>query len=424
MSSIRRCRQGTSRRAWLVVSVFVGLGVGFGPSVGASGFGCNVSDTATHQSFVSLQAAVDSAASGDTLKVRGTCTGATTIAKSLSIVGAPNPNWGPPTLDGAGEGPVISDDGRALSLESLTITGGNGERGGGVDYENPSGSLRLLAMTVSGNTASGLGGGIYSSAATTFAGPDAGRNSRTVVSGNTAASGGGLYVDSGSGHTLVLHGVRITGNTATGGEGGGVAVGSGVHLRTRAFTLSENAASSGGGGFALTGVSALIEGVIANNSASSGGGILSVGSQLTFCIYCGVREGVPVEISGNAVTGDGGGILDEAGSTITTLYPVDIHGNTAQGNGAGIANEASKITLSRSSTVRTNTANGNGGGIYNDPSGTVALTGSTAVTANTAALGGGIYNLGTLTGLRERNGQPRVYGNTPDDVYPPPAKPS
>jgi hypothetical protein len=54
-----------------------------------------------------LAAAVDLATAGDTLHVRGTCKGLTTIDKRITIVGKPSDTLGPPTLDGNGADRVV-----------------------------------------------------------------------------------------------------------------------------------------------------------------------------------------------------------------------------------------------------------------------------------------------------------------------------
>src|SRR4051812_6070755 len=60
---------------------------------------CLVANTAGGGGFRTLQAAVDAASAGDTLKVKGTCVGTTTISKNLSVSGQTNRAFGAPTFD-------------------------------------------------------------------------------------------------------------------------------------------------------------------------------------------------------------------------------------------------------------------------------------------------------------------------------------
>ena len=71
---------------------------------------CLVSNQRTGVGTRSLQAAVDASSPGDTLIVKGTCVGGTTIPKSLTIRGQSNPAFGPATLDGGGTQRVLFVD--------------------------------------------------------------------------------------------------------------------------------------------------------------------------------------------------------------------------------------------------------------------------------------------------------------------------
>ena len=72
-----------------------------------------------------LQAAQDAAAAGDTLKVKGTCHGPTTLSKDLTVVGQSNPGFGTATLDGDRAGSVVTiGPGVSAAISDLTITGG------------------------------------------------------------------------------------------------------------------------------------------------------------------------------------------------------------------------------------------------------------------------------------------------------------
>jgi hypothetical protein len=100
----------------------------------------------------------------------------------------------------------------AMTLVGCTVSQVAGKYGGGVtNYIG--GTAVIMACTITKNTADNQGGGI-----STY-GPLKLINS-TVV-GNTAASAGGIYVDSETGSTTVTN-CTVTGNRETGAGGGGI----------------------------------------------------------------------------------------------------------------------------------------------------------------------------------------------------------
>src|SRR5207302_795284 len=116
-----------------------------------------------------LQAAIDSAPAGATIRVTGTCIGNFVIAKDLSLVGA----GAGATLDGNDTGRVVYiPDGTSATttivLEKLTFTNGTinppcgcGPYGPGI--YNGGANLTVKGSTVTNNTGQiNQGGGIYS----------------------------------------------------------------------------------------------------------------------------------------------------------------------------------------------------------------------------------------------------------------------
>src|SRR4051794_33902296 len=73
------------------------------PAASAAGRTCLVVDTNTNTSSTSLQDAVNAAAAGDKLFVKGTCTGGTSIDKDLTVTGQSNGGTKTATLDGGGQ---------------------------------------------------------------------------------------------------------------------------------------------------------------------------------------------------------------------------------------------------------------------------------------------------------------------------------
>jgi predicted outer membrane repeat protein len=193
-----------------------------------------------------LQAAQDDASAGDTLKVKGTCYGPTTLGKDLTIHGQSNPGFGTATLDGDQVGSVVTiGEGVSVAIDNLTITNGNAaENGGGI--LNEGGSVTLSDSTVSGNTAAARGGGIYNSLAGSVT------ITTSTVSGNTTSlnatglGGGGIY-NSQTGGSVTLTDSTVSGNTAALDGGGIRAAGGSVTLTNSAVTGNHATTGTGGG---------------------------------------------------------------------------------------------------------------------------------------------------------------------------------
>ena len=124
---------------------------------------------------------------------------ASMLASGISISG-----------DGASRVLRVSQGSGAVLLDSLAITGGSEFLGGGI-YVDPGNSVTLLDCTLTGNTASGGGGALFSlSAAPMTAVIDL---INSTVTGNSAINGpgGGLYTD---GSTIRLNHTTIVDNSA------------------------------------------------------------------------------------------------------------------------------------------------------------------------------------------------------------------
>src|SRR5262245_60072489 len=91
---------------------------------------CLVSNERSGFVTSSLQSAVDAAAPGDTLIVKGKCIGTTTLTKSITIKGVSDGAFGVATLDGNGAGTTLTVPGaQTVVLEGLVVTGGSGDGG-------------------------------------------------------------------------------------------------------------------------------------------------------------------------------------------------------------------------------------------------------------------------------------------------------
>jgi hypothetical protein len=188
-----------------------------------------------------LQTAINSAASGDVLVISGTCTNtpsggyAFDVSKNLTLEAAAG---GSATLEPASPGGVLETGaGVSLTLNGLTITGGRGPTGTGIESE---GALVVTNSTVEGNdldvtltagASAAEGAGIFTAEddGMTISGSTISDNVVKVLNttcpfaGACDALGGGIY----AGGTLKVTNSTITGNGAVPGPnsealGGGV----------------------------------------------------------------------------------------------------------------------------------------------------------------------------------------------------------
>jgi fimbrial isopeptide formation D2 family protein/uncharacterized repeat protein (TIGR02543 family) len=198
----------------------------------------------------------------------------------------------------------------------------------------------------------------------------------TIANNNVTTNGGGIH---NSGIFTMLDGT-IANNTA--GSGGGIyTMGTNGNVTVFSGTIANNAANYGGGVYNSGGSFGLSGGVVANNLALCGGGVYNVGSF--------ELSGLGV-ISSNVASDSGGGIHNVGSGNVTILGGV-VANNTALENGGGINNGGS-LTMSNG-IITSNTANA-GGGISNN--GTFSLSGG-EILNNTASQGGGIYDRGSLS---------------------------
>jgi hypothetical protein len=258
---------------------------------------CLVSNERSDVGARSLQTAVDAAVAGDTLVVKGTCVGTTTIAKSITLKGVSNPAFGVATLDGNGVGTTLTVAGaQTVVVRGLLITGGSGSTQGGGGIRTTGGAtLTLVDSTITGNTSSGAGGGIFTQNGTTL-----------VVMGSTISAnastfpGGGIFSFNGGGGTVLVEDSIIANNT-TQSSGGGISyIFGSVTLHDSLVT--GNAAANNGGGVNATGGTFTLSGsslVRANTAGATGGGIFwDAGATLVGCVAgVNVLANVPNDIA-------------------------------------------------------------------------------------------------------------------------------
>ena len=292
----------------------------------------------------------------------------------------------------SGAGLAIANVNIKLTLDSCEISSNtiNGNstktpRGAGIWLGNKAtctikGSAQIkdnkLHETGNPNSFIGTGGGIQ------FDGGRLTLESGTIISGNCAKNGGGIW--GGSGCTVTLqNNARVIGNKA-GTEGGGVyAQGATVDITN--CTLTGNEAALKGGAICA---------VKADSTAStvtiSGGTIGGTGTN-----------------DANKATGsncEGGGIYAGENCTVTLQNNVRVIGNKATGSdgrGGGIYAEKATVKMTNC-TFESNTATKGGGGVYAS-SATVKMTnctlsGNKADNNSNDGTSGGIYTYrGSLT---------------------------
>ena len=188
-----------------------------------------------------LQTAINQAASGATLTIRGRCVGNFTIQapKVLTLVGVRGHGFRVAAIDAGGSGTALAINGdfaggtlaTDVTLIDLLVTGG------GTGIFNFHGIVTLDGSTrVSGNTARGIA---QSTGNLTL-------NDQSTVSGNSATVGGaGIYTFRG---TVTLNdAASVTGNVS-GGSGGGIALDFGSVRLAGSSSVTGNTAGVDGGG--------------------------------------------------------------------------------------------------------------------------------------------------------------------------------
>lgn len=185
-------------------------------------------------------------------------------------------------IQGAGSGLTIVDasgitggdrifhvrNGADVSIQGLTVTGGQGKEGAGILIEEAT-TLTLEDVVVSGNHASGQdGGGIFNREGMI-------RLTDVTIADNSAYNkeGGGIHSEG----IAILNRVTVSGNHAK--DGAGIySEGSDALLKLTNVTISGNHASDKGGGLYVKEQAEILHSTIAFNTAVTGGGIEEAGA--------------------------------------------------------------------------------------------------------------------------------------------------
>jgi hypothetical protein len=185
-----------------------------------------------------LATAITAAASGDTIRVWGTCFGNFALGKALTLQGKGKPA----TLDGSRSGRVLNiAAGTTATIRDLTITNGRSDGDGGAILIGVGASAALVDTTVRDSTAGSgfFGGGIEANGNLLLI--------RSEVTGNRAGSSGGIDMNGPAPVSLISS--SVTENTAThvpgsAGDGCGFADETGdpaICLRRRHLELERHA---------------------------------------------------------------------------------------------------------------------------------------------------------------------------------------
>ena len=311
----------------------------------------------------SLRQAVLDASPGDAIIFSSLSCSMITLASTIDVTTSMS-IYGPgaSALAVSGNGSVQDFNvafGITVSISGLTIEGGNALDGGGI---NDDGTLNVVNSTLSDNSAVGAdaeGGGIFIEGGAVTV-------TDSTFTGNSAEEGAAIWDDGNPVSGSVLGSLTITNST-----------------------LSDNNASGAGGAVeTVEGVVTIEASTLSGNTATvSGGAINSEGGTVT------IEDST---LSGNSATADGGGGVYNFGGSLV------VNSSTLASNSAGyggtIANYGSAATqdMIANSTLANNTAAtaGDGGGVNNG-------TGATVTTLATiiANNGSGLDCTGTVTDL-------------------------
>jgi len=332
-------------------------------------------DSGTSCSFATIQDAIDAASPGDTVYVSpGTFNEHLYINKSIDLMGGANSTCtgltgSDRTTLGLPPGPnihttLVIDSTSGVFVHQFDIENGQDLQHGGNATVYDSTSVVFDDVTLSGGSAPTHGGNLY------VKGGSVTLDGTTVSRGSSAEGGGVAVVDAG----LTLMSSEIVGNTAA--RGGGLYlqgdVSMGCYLTAFDGSLvGDNVASEDGGGVHALGSTVIVAGdgpglfVLRNDASLNGGGL-----------YMNAEPGVltplvdGVVFEDNTADGDGGGLY------LTTDYPrpfditvldATVLNNTAtNGGGLALAADATTAVGVYDTHFEGNIADDEGGGAWVD----------------------------------------------------------
>jgi hypothetical protein len=342
--------------------------------------------------FASIQAAINSAQSGQTIHISPGFYEENIVItdKSLTLKGEDRSKT---VINGIDQQTVVTldctNDQVAIRISGVSITGGVVDLSNPNPLVNPGGGMvvrqcKLLLddSQIYENLAFGSGGGIFNPSGDVII-------KDSAIFNNRASGGGGIVTL----NKLFIENSSISSNTAGGpvggGDGGGIinrgdltvkgstlshnvigdgSIGAGIYNVAGTLTLIESTLSHNQGAALANAANAVIKGSLFTKNVSLSGGILSVGGTLSFI------DSLILDNSGNVA----GGIMNSGGTV--TLMNTTVANNTAARFGGGITNLSNSNLVLKDSLITGNIASESGGGLFNE--GSVSSI-NTTITGNT-----------------------------------------
>lgn len=253
----------------------------------------------------SLRAAIAAAAAGDIVTFdAGLSGGVLRLASTLSVpvaitIDGDLNNDGRPDITISGD--VNNDDVHAAgstTISNIVASAADGKISDNVRVMSASGDITIDGLIITGGTATGdFGGGILALGSINV--------SHSLIAGNTADTGGGLFANSGAANITAS---TLSGNSATGSGGSAVIAETAVNLTN--VTVSGNTTS---GTFTAhsDGTATVINSTITGNTAQFGGltalGTLTITNSISVANQGGdAASNAPIVYTGLNIIGIGG----------------------------------------------------------------------------------------------------------------------
>lgn len=284
--------------------------------------------------FPTIQAGIDRAAYGDTVRVAsGTYFERIILKNGVKLIGGS----GPPTIDGGHDGPVVTaiDVGSATRFDGFRVINGDTSEGGGMYVEDS--TLRIRYCTFENNYG-WTGGGIF----LTGASP---RITGCRFENNRSVNGGGIAMQFDSNPTI--EDCDFVGNNANQdigvGKGGGIVSGVNCRPSIKDCLFQDNFADPYGGGIAIIESTPVIERCIFNENRTShwgfGGAIWAEQPETRAWILNSTF------LQNQALVG--GGVFSKDGAE-SLLINCTLYGNRATGSASA---KGGALYSSRASTI-------------------------------------------------------------------------
>ncbi|MBO4480196.1 MAG: YadA-like family protein [Alphaproteobacteria bacterium] len=233
-------------------------------------------------------------------------------------------------------GAIRNISGATLTLNNADFTLNTTTTGSGAAIYS-GGTLNIDGGTYSSNTAATSGGAIYMSKGTV---------ANATFTGNNAASGGAMHVDSAATTPVVISGSTFTNNTAT-TQGGAINARS-SQLAISNSSFEGNSSEGKAGALYLSQITTITDTSFRNNTAGTEGGAIYHYSNKKLTINADQEN---VEFSGNTANGVGNDIY---ASSAYTLYLNANTGRSISMDGGIVGKDASNkttISINSDSTI-------------------------------------------------------------------------